>query len=196
MAYMEKHKDHFKGNLKKVYHFIFHDDSIWSWIVNIILAFLIVKFIIYPGLSLILGSSLPLVAVISGSMEHEGLGFDAWWEENGDWYENQGITKEMFDSYRFTNGFNKGDVMVLGAWDDAELGDTLVYQSGSHSYPIIHRVIYINDEENLYELKGDNNDGPDPSAVSEEQVVGKALFRVPYVGWIKIWFTEITGIGG
>src|SRR3989344_5532830 len=85
-----------KDSFKKIYTFIFHDDSALSWIVNIVLAFLLVKFIIYPGLALLLGSSLPLVAVISGSMEHEGFAFDAWWEANGQWYEEQSITKEMF----------------------------------------------------------------------------------------------------
>ena len=193
---MKRHKEPFKGKMGKVYHFIFHDDSIWSWIVNIILAFILVKFVIYPVLAFVLGSSLPLVAVISGSMEHDGLDFDDWWAENGEWYESNDISKEEFESYKFINGFDKGDVMVLGRWDDAEPGDTLVYFSGSHSYPIIHRVIYINEEENTYQFKGDNNDGPDPSLVDEEQMLGKALLRIPKIGWIKIWFTEFTGIGG
>ena len=45
----------------------------------------------------------------------------------------------------FVNGFNKGDVMVLGAYDDIEVGDVLVYASSGHPYPIIHRVTYINE---------------------------------------------------
>ncbi len=185
----------FKDFLKKSYHFIFHDDSALSWIVNIILAFLLVKFIIYPGLALILGSSLPLVAVISGSMEHEGLAFDQWWEANGAWYEEQGISKEMFQEYRFMNGFDKGDVIVLVGAEEVVQGDVLVYSSGTHPYPIINRITYINDNEHSYIIKGDNNDVPDPLEVSEDQVLGKALYRVPKIGWIKIWFTQLlTGL--
>ena len=180
-----------KQILKNVYHFIFHDDSALSWIVNIVLAFVLVKFVIYPGLALLLGSSLPLVAVISGSMEHEGLDFDAWWDVNGAWYEEQGISKEIFLEYRFKNGFNKGDVMVLVGADEVTQGDVLVYSSGTHHYRIIHRVTYINEEEHSYIIKGDNNDGADPFAVSEEQVLGKALYRIPKIGWIKILFTEL-----
>ena len=56
---------------KKVWHFIWEDNSIWSWIVNIILAFILIKFIVYPGLGLALGTSYPIVAVVSNSMEHE-----------------------------------------------------------------------------------------------------------------------------
>lgn len=180
-----------KTLFKKTYNFIFHDDSALSWIVNIILAFVLVKFVIYPGLALILGSSLPLVAVISGSMEHEGLNFEAWWDANGKWYEEQGITKEMFLEYKFVNGFDKGDVMVLVGAEHVSVGDVLVYSSGVHPYPIIHRVTYINDQEDSYIIKGDNNDGPDPVFVKEEQVLGKALYRIPKIGWIKIWFTEL-----
>ena len=177
---------------KRAYDFVVHDDSIWSWLVNLVLAFIIVKFIIYPTLALILGSSLPLVAVISGSMEHEGLGFDQWWEQNGYWYEERNITKEMFKEYKFKNGFNKGDVMVLMGADNIQIGDVLVYNSPSHNYPIIHRVTYINELD--FVIKGDNNDIQDPSLVNQDQVIGRAVLRIPYIGWIKIWFTQILGI--
>ena len=132
----------FKDFLKKSYHFIFHDDSALSWIVNIILAFLLVKFIIYPGLALILGSSLPLVAVISGSMEHEGLAFDQWWEANGAWYEEQGISKEMFQEYRFMNGFDKGDVIVLVGAEEVVQG-TSFPRFGDHSSERGHTIICL-----------------------------------------------------
>jgi len=179
---------------KEIYHFIVHDDSIWSWLVNILLAFLIVKFMIYPVLALVLGSQLPLVAVISGSMEHNGQSFDEWWIDNGDWYVENGITKEMFNEYRFTNGFNKGDVIVLVGEDNPMQGDVLVYKSSTHSYPIIHRVTYINDEGNTFQFKGDNNAGIDPADVNEEQLIGKALLKIPYIGWIKIWFSQLIGM--
>jgi len=179
-----------KKAIRKTYQFIFHDDSIWSWVVNLILAFLIVKFLIYPGLALILGSQLPLVAVISGSMEHEGMDFDAWWDANKEWYEDQGITENEFESFKFTNGFNKGDVMVLVAPDNLEVGDVLVYISNSHAYPIIHRVTYIN-EDGSYVVKGDNNDNADPGDVEASQVVGKALYRIPKIGMIKIWAVDL-----
>ena len=181
-------------SVKKIYHFIFHDDSLLSWIVNIILAFLLVKFVVYPGLALLLGSSLPLVAVISGSMEHEGLAFGMWWEQNGAWYEEKGISKEMFVNYHFMNGFDTGDVIVLVGADDVSVGDVLVYSSSTRFYPIIHRVIYINEEEQSYIIKGDNNDDADPFAVQEEQVLGKALYRIPKIGWVKIWFTQLLGL--
>ena len=186
---MSKIKDY----VQKTYRFIFKEDSVLSWIVNIILAFLLVKFVIYPFLAFILGSSLPLVAVISGSMEHNGMDFDPWWDTNGAWYAHVEITKGMFSDYLFRNGFDKGDVMILGRAGNVSVGDVLVYQSDTHPYPIIHRVTYIN-EDGSYIIKGDNNDGPDPAGVQASQVIGKALYRIPKIGWIKIWFSELTGL--
>lgn len=183
----------FKEYVKKTYHFLFKDDSILSWVVNIVLAFILVKFVIYPLLALILGSSLPLVAVISGSMEHNGMDFDTWWDANGAWYEEHNISKDMFSAYSFTNGFDKGDVMILGRPGNVSIGDVLVYQSPTHPYPIIHRVTYINGDGS-YIIKGDNNDGPDPAPVQKDQVLGKALYRIPKIGWVKIWFSELTGL--
>jgi signal peptidase I len=59
-----------KAYLQKAWDFIYKEESVASWIVNLILAFLIIKFIFYPTLSFFLQTSLPLVAVVSGSMHH------------------------------------------------------------------------------------------------------------------------------
>ena len=63
---------------KGIWYFIWEDNSLLSWIVNVILAFVLIKFIIYPGLGLLFSTSYPIVAVVSGSMEHQG-NFDTWW---------------------------------------------------------------------------------------------------------------------
>jgi signal peptidase I len=180
-----------KNLARKAYHFLFKEDSVLSWVVNVVLAFILVKFVIYPGLSLILGTTLPLVAVISGSMDHTNLGFDDWWEQNQDYYQEIGISKEMFDGYMFTNGFKKGDVMILVGVDNVEMGDVLVYSSSSHPYPIIHRVTYINEDNTLYQFKGDHNQEPDAKLVKPEQILGKAVVKIPWVGWVKIWFAVL-----
>jgi len=67
-----KEKD-FKKLLKKTWHFIWDDDSAWSWIVNVILAFILIKFIVYPGLGFFLSTTHPVVAVVSSSMEHNAV---------------------------------------------------------------------------------------------------------------------------
>jgi len=186
--------------LKKIWHFIWEDNSIWSWIVNIILAFVLIKFIVYPGLGFLLTTSHPVVAVVSSSMEHNNLGFDNWWDLNKDWYIENGIKKEEFETFSLKNGFNKGDIMVLVGRDaeNINVGDTIVFR-GDRKDPIIHRVVKkMQDNDEIYfQTKGDNNGDSisnnrlDETNVREDIIIGKAVFRVPLLGYIKIWFVEI-----
>ena len=81
-----------------------------------------------------------------------------------------------------------------------EIGDVIVFKSGRPD-PIIHRVVKIwnVDDEYFFQTKGDRNYGSisSPSLnemqISEEQLVGRALFRIPYLGWIKIGFVRMIG---
>jgi len=199
-----------KSFLKKAWYFIWKEDSLLSWIVNIILAFIIVKFLFYPGLSLILGTELPLVAVVSPSMEHrisEGficgsvtkdsgrLNLQDWWFNCGSWYEfNTNISLNDFGDFPLKNGFNKGDLILLRSPKNLKVGDVIVFNA-QKQYPIIHRIIFINDS--VIMTKGDNNPGLiKDSQLNEENisfdlVVGKAYAKIPYFGYIKIWFTDL-----
>ena len=181
-------------SFKKIWNFIWHEDSVWSWIVNIILAFILVKFIIYPGIGLAMGTSYPIVAVVSGSMEHNE-DFDAWWENSGKWYEEKGFVKERFTEFPFKNGFNKGDIMLLKGVKpkDINIGDVVVYQTENYKNPIIHRVVAIGNQSENFITKGDNNFVEDPAKVKAKQIekTGKAVARIPWLGWVKIIFTEV-----
>jgi len=189
----------FKKILKKTWHFIWKDDSIWSWIVNIIIAFILVKFVVYPGLGALLDTGYPVVAVVSKSMEHNSK-FDEWWNRAGSWYTNEGISETMFRDYTFKNGFNMGDVMVLRGEDieDIKLGDVIVFRSVTAN-PIIHRVVkvYEDNGEIFLQTKGDNNGGVShdlgEDKIGEDRLIGRAFFRIPLVGWIKIIFSDLIG---
>ncbi|MFH1770145.1 MAG: signal peptidase I [archaeon] len=188
-----------KQTWKKTWHFIWHDDSMLSWIVNVILAFVLIKFIIYPGLGLAMGTQYPVVAVVSSSMEHDEKFFD-WWNTQEDFYLKNNITDVDFRLYPFINGFNKGDIMVLVGTkiENIEIGDVIVYQA-KKPYPIIHRVISIRDTggELYFETKGDNNKFQiraidlDEKNVSSDSYIGRAVFRIPFLGYIKIWFVNL-----
>ena len=194
----------FKNFLKKAWHFLWEEDSLLSLLANIAVAFILIKFIVYPGLGLILGTNYPVVAVVSGSMEHDGS-FDEWWQSkaycNGictqeQWYLQDNITKETFREYLFKNGFNKGDIMVLKGIKPKNIkrGDVIVFQKQSNKEPIIHRVIRIAeiDEGSVFETKGDHNQGSGDidKDIRESDLIGKAVFKIPFLGWVKIVFTE------
>lgn len=186
----------------KFWYFFWEEDSLLSWIINILVAFLLIKGVIYPGLGMILHTSHPVVAVISTSMEHDD-NFDSWWSRQGEWYNSKGITKEEFRGYDFKNGFNRGDIMILRGLDDvkAARGDVIVYSSYIRKEPIIHRVVFIKDGygEYYYTTKGDRNpvSYPFEQDIKTEDVIGKAVFRIPILGWIKIGFVcTIDGVTG
>lgn len=180
-------------NFKKIWRFIWHDDSLLSWIINVILAFILVKFIIYPGLGLIFQTTHPVVAVVSSSMEHKG-NFDEWWDNSKLCYEEFNIKKDDFKDYIMKNGFNKGDIVFLNGPKNIDKGDIIVFRGNSNN-PIIHRVV---NADNYYQTKGDNyitNCKSYPqlreTKIEPKDIIGKASFKIPYLGWVKIGFTEL-----
>lgn len=180
---------------KKTWYFIWESNSIWSWIANIILAFVLIKFIVYPCLGLILATSHPIVAVVSGSMEHDA-GFDNWWESNKEFYNDYNIGKGDFLNYKLKNGFNKGDIIILKGSkpENINTGDIIVFRSFKQE-PIIHRVIkkYKEDDNYYFQTKGDHNDDSMnfEKKISKDFIIGKAVLKIPLLGWVKIGFVEL-----
>ena len=188
-----------KENLKKFWNFVWKEDSWQSWIVSLILAFIIVKFIFFPLLSLILGTSLPLVVVESGSMHHSGSfignifetksNFNEWWQQAGNWYEEKSITKEQAEKWQLRIGLEKGDIIVVYRRGEPEVGDIIIFNANTQ-YPIIHRVISISEVNGnkVYSTKGDNNPGQleIEKQIPENAIIGKAVFKIPKLGWLKL----------
>ena len=174
---------------KKIWHFIWEEDSILSWLVDLILAFIIVQFIFFPLLGAILASPLPMVVVESTSMLHE-TDFSGFWEKYGSFYENSNITKEMFSQFSFQNGFDKGDIMIIKGQNDYSIGDIIVFKIPQQSTPIIHRI--ISKEGGIYSTKGDHNPTQlsYEKSISKEQIIGKAVGKIPKLGWIKMVFVD------
>ena len=135
-------------NIKKGWNWIWNSDSLLSWVAALVLIFVFVKLIFFPGLSFILGTSLPLAGVESSSMDHQivndGLGryllcgeiynknnkighvdFDEYWEICGEWYEENDITKEQFKGFSLKNGFAKGDIIVVWGRFVPKIGDII-----------------------------------------------------------------------
>ncbi len=183
--------------LKKLWKFVWNDNSILSWIVNAGLAFVIIKFLVYPGLGFLLQTDHPVVAVVSDSMKYKE-DFDKWWESMGGYYEAQNITYEQFRDFPMSNGFNKGDIIIIKGKkpEKTEVGDVIVFEA-SRPEPIIHRVIRKWEAgRHYFSTKGDRNGGQrdEEKEIDEKRVIGAAWLKVPYVGYVKILFTQIISI--
>jgi len=181
-----------KTKLGKIWHFFAHEDSALSFIADAILVILIGKFVVLPLLGLMLGTSFPMVAVVSSSMDHHGS-FDSWWTQQQSWYSENNITKEQFLQFPHRDGFNKGDVFIVRGvkFEDIRVGDIIVYNIPSKSDPIIHRVVGV--KGNILMTKGDANQAQlnFESSVTEEQLKGVAKYRIPYLGWFKVALVDL-----
>lgn len=171
--------------LKKFWYYIWYDDSFGSYIANFAFAFVFIKYILFPTLGFILGTNFPIVAIVSGSMEHkivngqicehriiadgsESLNFDDWWNYCGNYYQNVfSLNKSDFENFEYKNGLNIGDVLVLRGKEPSEIevGEVLIFIPQDRNFyltkgPVIHRVVYKWQDENgkyHFQTKGDHN---------------------------------------
>ncbi len=86
-------------------------------------------------------------------------------------------------------GIDVGDVVIIAeaAADVVREGDVIEFRRESAT--IIHRVIEIQEvgSTKFFVTKGDANNAPDPEPVMSGQIIGKAVFTVPKIGWVAIW---------
>lgn len=187
--------------LEKFYQFL-KKDTWSSLIVTLILAYIIIRFIFFPTLSFISASSQPMLIVESCSMNHPGFwNLDLYWNNFGQWYESRNITQQEFQTYPFSHGFVMGDILLLSNRGDIEIGDVIIFTTNARN-PIVHRVISIENE--IYQTKGDfntaqltSNNNPqkiDETHITKDQIIGKAIFRIPKLGWFKLGIVKIIEI--
>ena len=81
-----------------------------------------------------------------------------------------------------------GDIIIVTEVpiDSIEAGDIIQYRTASAN--VIHRVYEVYEEGNakLFTTKGDANTNPDDTPILPEQIMGKAAFTIPKIGWIPI----------
>lgn len=199
----------FKKGWKKFWHLMWKDQSLKGWIFAFAVLFIFIKFIFFPGLNFLSGTSQTLAIVESCSMYHDSSflffkDFDKWWENHEEKYSEYEITKDDFKKYTLKNGFNKGDILfsIRAKPDSLEIGDVILFDSG-HGNPIIHRIINIKQEDSelIFQTIGDNNKyslnatntlyGINELHIEENQLIGKAVFKLaPYLGWGKLIFYD------
>lgn len=85
--------------------------------------------------------------------------------------------------------FTIGDVLVIKkcSANDVMVGDVIQYRL--EEYTVVHRVVekIENNGDVIFTTKGDNNNSPDARTVKEEQLIGKAILKIKYIGYPAIW---------
>ena len=94
--------------------------------------------------------------------------------------------------------FYKGDILIIQGtspeqyWNSLKIKDIIVFSPEGKSTPIVHRLIKKN-ADGTFQTMGDANNGrqlPFEKHILPEQIHGKVVFIIPFLGWIKIGATE------
>ena len=82
-----------------------------------------------------------------------------------------------------------GDVAIIKKCNsnDVNVGDIIEYQM--EGYTVVHRIIDKRQNNGRFSFitKGDNNNTPDRDEVKEDQLIGKVIFKIKYIGYPAIW---------
>lgn len=187
-------------------------------IFSVFLGIVFATFFYYVVLATVFQTTLPVVAVFSGSMDHDRNefgypcekvvanykeSFNNWWDVCGGTYAQFDITKEKFSQFPFKDGFKTGDMPVVQGKADYKEGDIIVYRALTcdtralvEKEPIIHRIVKI-DERGVIHTKGDHNAGQNnlyENCIQKDQVFGKVIFIIPKLGYVKVLATKIVGL--
>ncbi|MCS7123171.1 MAG: signal peptidase I [Candidatus Aenigmarchaeota archaeon] len=172
--------------------YFFSRDSLHEYFIGIN----IIVITLYFVFSLILQSNPPIVAIVSCSMAHTNEkrieDFHYKWLEK-----NLGYSRDFINSFPLSKGFLPGDVAIVKKENKYKIGDVIVFMKEGMAAPIIHRVIKIN-EDNSYQTKGDNNNAQlsYEKNIKENEIIGKVIFIIPKIGYIKLIFAKLFGIRG
>ena len=89
--------------------------------------------------------------------------------------------------------FARGSVLIIKTYnqDEIKLNDIIEYELNGNL--IVHRVVGVEKEifENYYITKGDNNPNVDLLPVAQSQIRGIVKFKIPYLGYPSVLFSEI-----
>jgi len=99
-----------------------------------------------------------------------------------------GFTPTIIASGSMTPTYEVGDIAIIISvpTKSIQVGDIVQYATPNEN--IVHRVINIYYQGGVlwFETKGDANNVPDPTPVSEQQIMGKAVLTIPKLGWVSI----------
>lgn len=83
--------------------------------------------------------------------------------------------------------FETGSLLVVKQVNKSsiEVSDIITYKRNSESTATTHRVVDIQNDDGLqFVTRGDANNVDDPMPVSSNDVLGKVVFIIPYIGYL------------
>ncbi len=92
--------------------------------------------------------------------------------------------------------YSVGDLIYVKKVAPAEIkvGDPITFVLNDDLVVATHRVVEIDAENQHFYTKGDANESPDASPVHFKNLIGKPVFKIPFVGYISNWIKTPPGI--
>lgn len=91
-----------------------------------------------------------------------------------------------------------GAVVVVKPANEYNIGDVITFgETGKDKTPVTHRIknIYVKDGKPVFITKGDANNTADSREVGKEEIQGKVMFNVPFLGYILEFVKTPLGFG-
>jgi signal peptidase len=92
-----------------------------------------------------------------------------------------------------TGEINKGDAIIYEEYDKQYIKEQDVIVFLKNDNRIVHRVVLMEriNGETRYYTKGDANDDWDTGYITDADIEGVVLFKIPYVGYTSIWLRDV-----
>ena len=92
-----------------------------------------------------------------------------------------------------------GSSIVVKPSKEYRVGDVISFNPPnvkSDKESITHRIVRINGKpwSEIYYTKGDANSNEDSKAVYGDQIIGKVIFSVPYLGYLLVYIKTLPGL--
>jgi len=83
------------------------------------------------------------------------------------------------------------DAIIIEKTLNFKLGDILVHEHGGKI--VVHRIIKIEEifDEFCYYTKGDANESEDSYLICKENIIGKVVYKIPFIGWPSVILERI-----
>ncbi len=89
-----------------------------------------------------------------------------------------------------------GSVVVIKPVKEYKVGDVITFKKPGQKTPTTHRIVKkeLKDGSVQFVVKGDANKDADPEPVKKEEIIGKVLFSIPYLGYVGAWARTKVGL--
>ena len=89
-------------------------------------------------------------------------------------------------------------LVIVSPESDIRIGDVVLYEVelSKKKYKVLHRVIDIKEKKGqiVYITKGDNRRYADAWYVNRENIIGKLLFSLPYLGYVSYYGAHLLSL--